>query len=50
MMQARPPAVAGLFYPRAPDTLRATVQDFLKTQTQRLRCPKALVVPHAGYI
>jgi AmmeMemoRadiSam system protein B len=30
--------------------LRATVEDFLKVQAQRVPCPKALVVPHAGYI
>ena len=50
MREAREPAVAGLFYPRAPAALRSTVEDFLKDQPRLATRPKALVVPHAGYI
>ena len=49
-LRARPPAVAGLFYPAEPDEL-ATLVDRLLQQTRdpggaRLR---AVVAPHAGY-
>ena len=47
----RPPAVAGRFYPRDPEKLRAAVQRFLADAmppaTER---PIAIVSPHAGYI
>jgi MEMO1 family protein len=47
----RPAAVAGSFYPAAPDALRANVRQFLaaapRVTTAR---PKILVVPHAGYV
>ncbi|MGA2107264.1 MAG: AmmeMemoRadiSam system protein B [Syntrophorhabdales bacterium] len=48
---ARPPAVAGQFYPDAPDALKAAVQAFLRDAVPRAaKKPIGLVVPHAGYI
>jgi len=48
---ARPPAVAGQFYPDAPDALKAAVQAFLRDGVPRAgKKPIALVVPHAGYV
>ena len=48
----RPPAVAGLFYPGSADELRATVQAYLSESPARTGAPtpKALIVPHAGYV
>jgi AmmeMemoRadiSam system protein B len=48
----RPPAVAGLFYPGRSAELAATVQAFLAEGTPRKdkAAPKALIVPHAGYV
>jgi AmmeMemoRadiSam system protein B len=48
----RPPAVAGMFYPGDPSTLRNDVNAMLTTvpATSSSRPPKAIVVPHAGYI
>jgi AmmeMemoRadiSam system protein B len=51
MTHTRPPAVAGSFYPANPATLAATVDQLLAgagaaTSMQ----PKALIVPHAGYV
>jgi MEMO1 family protein len=46
----RPPAVAGLFYPRDTDLLRRQVLDLLadfSAPTKVMR--KALIAPHAGY-
>jgi AmmeMemoRadiSam system protein B len=52
MLDRRPSAVAGTFYPDDPDELARTVDDFLAhvTVEPAERVPKALVVPHAGYI
>jgi AmmeMemoRadiSam system protein B/AmmeMemoRadiSam system protein A len=53
MASIRPAAVAGMFYPRDPRTLAAEVQSLLGRVEQagpRLAFPKALVVPHAGYM
>ncbi|MEE8333953.1 MAG: AmmeMemoRadiSam system protein B [Alphaproteobacteria bacterium] len=51
MNQMRKPAVAGSFYPAAPDALRAAVADFLKgADTPDAPAPKAIIAPHAGYI
>jgi MEMO1 family protein len=53
MMYARirPPAVAGLFYPGEPTELRNVVSDYLaQAATVAYAPPKALIVPHAGYI
>lgn len=51
MIATRPPAVAGMFYPDDPAVLTATVDKLLAdagngSATQ----PKALIVPHAGYV
>lgn len=48
----RKPAVAGMFYPKNPDELRAQVNEFLQ-QAEEIKLKgklKALIVPHAGYI
>lgn len=48
---ARPPAVAGQFYPDTPEALKAAVQAFLRDAVPRAaKKPIALVVPHAGYV
>jgi AmmeMemoRadiSam system protein B len=47
----RAPAVAGTFYPAAPDELGALVDRLLaEAKAPAGPCPKALIVPHAGYI
>src|ERR1035441_6522473 len=46
----RPAAVAGLFYPRDPEELSATVAALLAGQRGPARPPKALIVPHAGFV
>jgi AmmeMemoRadiSam system protein B len=47
----RPPAVAGLFYPGQPEELRDTVSEYLAQAPASAGAPpKALIVPHAGYI
>jgi hypothetical protein len=50
MMNTRPPAVAGLFYPAEPDVLRGEVARYLAEAQEFPYRPKALIVPHAGYI
>lgn len=57
MEPVRPPAVAGLFYPEAPEDLDAEVGRLLagakspKKHPERPGgAPKALIVPHAGYM
>ncbi len=53
MNSVRPAAVAGMFYPGNPVSLAAEVDDFLGGAEQlapRLGFPKALIVPHAGYV
>lgn len=54
-MSTRPPAVAGLFYPGRPQSLRQFVEELLAaahepTGQQAGLCAKVLVVPHAGYV
>lgn len=50
-MHARPPAVAGMFYPSDPAELAATVDALLgEAEPDVAPPPKVLVVPHAGYI
>src|ERR1700682_762359 len=53
MLTVRPAAVAGMFYPGAPPALRLSVRALLDA-APRLAAdatwPKALIVPHAGYI
>lgn len=46
----RPAAVAGAFYSRNPQALARDVEAFLGEATPLPRRPKALIVPHAGYI
>ncbi|MEW5710474.1 MAG: AmmeMemoRadiSam system protein B [Pseudomonadota bacterium] len=56
MMPVRPAAVAGTFYPGDAPTLSRTVDILLAEADRRLpreesgSFPKALIVPHAGYI
>src|SRR3954468_250208 len=53
MLSVRPAAVAGMFYPGDARTLGAEVDDLLGgvgDAQPRLGFPKALIVPHAGYI
>ena len=56
-MLIREPAVAGTFYPADETVLRREVEGFLADARERARAsgeeewtPKALIVPHAGYI
>jgi AmmeMemoRadiSam system protein B len=51
-MRVRPPALAGRFYPADPAQLRDLIQSFLAAATavERPSQPKALIVPHAGYV
>jgi AmmeMemoRadiSam system protein B len=50
MMQVKPPAVAGLFYPADPDELRAMLHSmFAQAHSDASERPQALIAPHAGY-
>jgi len=50
MMQVKPPAVAGLFYPADPDELRAMLRGmFAAAHSDASERPLALIAPHAGY-
>jgi MEMO1 family protein len=48
----RPPAMAGLFYPQDPGALRCLVASCIEGggHAGPARPPKALIVPHAGYL
>lgn len=47
----RPAAVAGSFYPSDPDTLRSMIEGLLReNQSIATSRPKAIIVPHAGYL
>jgi MEMO1 family protein len=47
----RRPAVAGLFYPADAAELRTSVSEHLRhAPAARAETPKALIVPHAGYV
>lgn len=51
MLNTRPPAVAGAFYPGDPATLSRTVDQLLaEAEPVSGLQPKALIVPHAGYV
>src|SRR6266446_1586517 len=53
MASVRPAAVAGTFYPRDSRALITELDDLLggvEHLAPRLGFPKALIVPHAGYI
>jgi len=50
--RVRQAAVAGLFYPGEPSTLRSTARELIEgaaAEAQRSTPPKALIVPHAGF-
>ena len=49
-MQTRGPAVAGAFYPADPGELRQLVVNMLDKASNLNPPPKAIIVPHAGYI
>src|SRR5256885_13017527 len=53
MPTIRPAAVAGMFYPGALEALQASVRSLLqgvRHRTHEAAWPKALIVPHAGYV
>lgn len=50
MPTIRPPAVAGLFYPAEAGELAHDVQSYLAEARHFDLTPKALIVPHAGYV
>jgi MEMO1 family protein len=50
MQSIRPAAVAGMFYPGEPGMLSHDVRAMLASAQLAAQTPKALIVPHAGYI
>ena len=51
MTQVRQPAVAGMFYPADKQSLKADIQKYLQqVNNEQNVIPKAIIVPHAGYI
>lgn len=53
MSGVRPPAVAGMFYPRHAPELSAEIEALLADAAARITAgpvPKAIIAPHAGYI
>jgi len=48
-MLVRSPAVAGQFYPRDPEELRAEIQNYVSPSAELLRA-LGCIVPHAGYV
>lgn len=50
MQAVRTPAVAGTFYPADPEELSATIAALLADAKPTGRRPKALIIPHAGYV
>jgi len=50
----RQPAVAGMFYPGDKTELHQSIETYLQQATQKQteaeEVPKAIIVPHAGYI
>ncbi len=50
MTTIRQPAVADMFYPADPNTLQTMIDGFLADANVEGPVPKALIVPHAGYI
>lgn len=50
MTAVREPAVAGQFYPNDARQLKHIVSGFLDAVDVRCSAPKAIIVPHAGYI
>ncbi|RIK06465.1 MAG: AmmeMemoRadiSam system protein B [Acidobacteria bacterium] len=52
MTTIRKPAVAGAFYPASPHALAQEIEEYLALVPERAEAtaPKALIVPHAGYV
>ncbi len=50
MPAIRTPAVAGMFYPGDPQQLEKDVRGYLAATRPQALTPKALIVPHAGYV
>ncbi len=50
MMNVRPPAVSGVFYPEQPQVLTTLVDELLRQATTDVPAPRALIAPHAGYV
>ena len=50
MPSTRPPAVAGMFYPADATVLSSDIRAMLAGAAKSAFTPKALIVPHAGYI
>jgi len=51
MDRVRDEAVAGMFYPESPEVLERVVRGMLARRTNgAMNQPKALIVPHAGYV
>ena len=51
MASVRPAAVAGLFYPEAPEQLRSAVERYVRdAPADDGPAPKAIIAPHAGYV
>ena len=50
MSGIRPAAVAGMFYPDNPAQLQSDIQQMLSVVPSGAKAPKAIIVPHAGYI
>lgn len=50
MQTVRPPAVAGMFYPADATELQSQIDTFLRAAAPAGAPPKAVIVPHAGYI
>lgn len=50
MDNIRPAAVAGMFYPAGARELQNTVEEMLAAAAPTEAHPKAMIVPHAGYI
>jgi hypothetical protein len=49
-MLTRPAAVAGTFYPHDATELRSQIAELLEVNSREGVPPKALIVPHAGYL
>lgn len=50
MQSTRPPAVAGMFYPADAGVLASDINAMLAGAAESTFVPKALIVPHAGYV
>ncbi len=49
-LSIRPPAVAGSFYPQNANQLNEMLDEYLINSEVVINPPKAIIVPHAGYI